>query len=521
MHDCAPGDLQDKASYEDSIEPADMHEDFKQAGAKARKGNAGGDVWAEWTSRHDNKMEDAELALGSEQQHNKSETSNGPEAAGAPKQSACKGFRAVQRLTAAALHLNGGSSSEEVPDAKLNEAILQLKPWEKSCFARWLANAMKAELMPQASSSRPAASNPARANAWLLRGLKLMEAGGGFPEAVALLVLLLLRMLRPKRAASSQTQAETETAAAADAGITQATVLLCLALRAGSCAAMGCLPKVLTAATQWAFPTSKRTRPLPKEQATQRFSGVMDFSACMLDTYRSNTSVKHWWASLQKSQGEHWVVALLVQRLASSAGSPALGQSAAPAELPSILRFCLTAGKQSQDGAQDTGNAMNLRLRQLRDLSAQQEKLGTSMEILPALPAAFAWDAIGSQLMAAVESDTGPLHHSHPELEQWLQCTALSRALLSNPKWLHQRLNAAPVHKHAIYGPLVAARAVIAGGFSQLRQSGGDLAAENTALVQKLLLQLTPGAAAISWLLLRLLLDEQVCLTCISALWAL
>jgi hypothetical protein len=54
------------------------------------------------------------------------------------------------------------------------------------------------------------------------------------------------------------------------------------------------------------------------------------------------------------------------------------------------------------------------------------------------------------------------------------------------------------------------AMAVVAGGFGCIQRPTGDQAAQNTALTQSLLLQLTASTVAVSWLLLRLLLDEQV-----------
>jgi hypothetical protein len=68
-------------------------------------------------------------------------------------------------------------------------------------------------------------------------------------------------------------------------GISEQALLLALAMRAGCFAAMGCLPKVLSAATQWAF-LIRSAHALAEEDACQQFADAIDFAGCLLDAYR-------------------------------------------------------------------------------------------------------------------------------------------------------------------------------------------------------------------------------------------
>lgn len=69
-----------------------------------------------------------------------------------------------------------------------------------------------------------------------------------------------------------------------ETGVSERCVLTALAVRAPNFAAMGCLAKVLSAATAWAF--AKAGALLPREQGLLHFGEAVDFAGAWLCAYR-------------------------------------------------------------------------------------------------------------------------------------------------------------------------------------------------------------------------------------------
>ncbi|KAK9916244.1 hypothetical protein WJX75_000426 [Coccomyxa subellipsoidea] len=229
-------------------------------------------------------------------------------------------FRNVKKLVVHAMGLAPlPPNASPTPDCEVLDAILQMRPWERRCLARWLANELRVMLMWDGKSS--GGRDWHRSEGWLLRGLALIEAAGGLTEAAALLVLLIARMLRLRRLALPSTKAVPGGTVVADrvwqeTGLGECSLLAALSVRCCNFAAMGCLAKLLSATTAWAF--ANTGSPLAREEGLLCFGEAVNFAAALLCAYRSNPGVAQWWATLQKTQAQHWLTGLLSARLSSA-----------------------------------------------------------------------------------------------------------------------------------------------------------------------------------------------------------
>ncbi|BDA40350.1 probable mediator of RNA polymerase II transcription subunit 12 at N-terminal half [Coccomyxa sp. Obi] len=269
-------------------------------------------------------------------------------------------FRTVQKRVAAAMNLElQALSAAPVTDLEFLSSVTRMRPWERRCLARWLANEMRIALMwdGKIDSGR----NWHRGDGWLLRGLAVIEEAGGLTEAAALLVLLISRMLRLRRLALPPSGAPDKMWQ--ETGVSERCLLAALAARSRNFAAMGCLAKVLTAVTAWAF--AKSGSPLTKEDGVLHFGEATAFAAALLCAYRANPGTAQWWSNLHKTQPQHWLTGLLAARLSSTPTttdsspvvallpatcqlSPALGSATSAASAQVLEEIC--AVLRSSDG---------------------------------------------------------------------------------------------------------------------------------------------------------------------------
>ncbi|CAL8467360.1 g6897 [Coccomyxa elongata] len=222
-------------------------------------------------------------------------------------------FRTVQKRVAAAMNLElQAPSATPLPDLELLSSISRMRPWERRCLARWLANEMRIALMWDGKTDT--GRDWHRGDGWLLRGLAVMEEAGGLTEAAALLVLLISRMLRLRRLALQPSGGPDRMWQ--ETGVSERCLLAALAARSRNFAAMGCLAKVLSAVTAWAF--AKSGTPLTKEDGVHHFGEATTFAATVLCAYRANPGTAQWWSILQKTHPQHWLTGLLAARLSST-----------------------------------------------------------------------------------------------------------------------------------------------------------------------------------------------------------
>ena len=74
-----------------------------------------------------------------------------------------------------------------------------------------------------------------------------------------------------------------------ESGVGEGCLLAALSVRSCNFAAMGCLAKLLSATTAWAF--AKSGTPLPREEGLLHFGEAADFAAAVLCAYRCYTDI--------------------------------------------------------------------------------------------------------------------------------------------------------------------------------------------------------------------------------------